>query len=293
MISLVICSRSPVYLRELIENIEATIGIPYELLAIDNRPNPKGIAEVYNEAAGKAQHEIICFLHEDILIHTIGWGKVLTETLAEESIGLVGISGAVYKSKYPATWSACDSNFYRTHSIQHFKNKEKAVVSNNNPLNKKLAEVVVIDGVFMATTKKIFKQFQFDEKLLPGFHGYDLDYSLQVGTHYKVVVNYEILLEHFSEGNLSQAWLKDSIAVHHKFKNILPCSLPGINKFLIKKSDFHSLQCVLNIAFESKGNAKLILNHYFKMNTLYFSFAKFAYSRKLITYMLKNLLPIL
>ncbi len=48
MISIIICSRDADYLRKVSENVAATIGVPYEIQAIDNSKGAYGICEAYN-----------------------------------------------------------------------------------------------------------------------------------------------------------------------------------------------------------------------------------------------------
>ena len=55
MVSIIICSVSPHLLKELQQNIAQTIGIEYEIIAIDNREQHWPIAKVYNYAAQQAK----------------------------------------------------------------------------------------------------------------------------------------------------------------------------------------------------------------------------------------------
>lgn len=288
MISVIVCSVNPELLARLRLNVEATIETSFEILAFDNKEKKRGIAEVYNELVQKAGYEILCFVHEDIIIRSNGWGVVLEKLLADKKIGLVGISGAVYKSKYSGTWSACHPSLYRTHSIQHFKHEATPIITNINPGNASYAEVAVIDGVFMATRKEIFNQYSFDEKMLKGFHGYDIDYSLQVGQHYKLAVTYEVLLEHLSEGKLSDAWLKNNLPVHKKWKQRLPVQTGYITNAIKKESDYKSSSCALGVALQHAGNKKLVMEYFIIILFKFFSFNKFRYGKSVLNYLLNN-----
>ena len=230
MISIIICSISPGMLNKVKENIAATIGVNFELIAIDNSIAKQGICKVYNDAVGKATFDIVCFIHEDVLIHSNNWGQHLVTLFGDTSIGLAGVSGTVYKSAYPAVWSACDQSLYRINTIQHFEGQALAVKAVINPLENSFDEVAVIDGIFLATRKEVIALFPFDETMFTGFHCYDLDFSLSIGTKYKIVVTYAILLEHFSEGHLNKNWLDDSLKLHKKWKAILPKQTGEINE---------------------------------------------------------------
>ncbi|MDB5200764.1 MAG: hypothetical protein JWQ27_173 [Ferruginibacter sp.] len=286
MISVIICSINENYLAALRKNIEATIAVPYEIIAINNRERGDGICSVYNEGAGKARYELLCFIHEDIRIHTNGWGKQLAELFKDESIGLAGVSGSVYKSSYPATWSACLPECYRTNSIQHFPDRDIPSAILSNPLNEAQAEVAVIDGVFMATTKAVFQRFTFDDNL-PGFHGYDIDYSLQVGAAFKVVVCLEILLEHFSAGTLNEAWLQNSLLVHEKWKQQLPRMTIHVDPKKRELNDFIALQSFLPVLLKYPGRKALVIKYYKLLISRYVRFNKLAFTRKVGTYLLK------
>jgi len=273
-------------LEQLKLNIRETVGVPFELIAIDNNIEKKSIAAVYNAKAGDAKFNCLCFLHEDVIIHSNDWGKVLIELLSDEKIGLVGVSGAVYKSKYAATWSACDKSLYRTHSIQHFKNSSASIETSINPDNDSFSEVVVIDGVFMATTKKVFSQFRFDEVLLTGFHGYDIDYSLLVSSKYKIVVSYEILLEHLSEGQLNKEWLDNSITLHNKWKKRLPAQVKILKKSIIQFSDSLACGLIVRVATKHKGYKLMVIKTYFKLLFIYFRFNRMKHTKLVAEYLL-------
>ena len=288
MISVIICSIRPELLEKLQTNIAATIGAPYEIVAVDNRDTGEGICKVYNRAAAAAKFDVLCFLHEDLILHTKNWGNVLATVFADKKTGLAGISGAVFKSKYPATWSACDPRYYRTNSIQHFRGHSTPEAAGFNPGNETLSEVAVIDGVFMATTKKVFEQYRFDEVLLTGFHGYDLDYSLQVGSGYKVVVTHEIMVEHLSEGNLNKTWLDNSIALHKKWSTVLPMIKTAMSSTDIKRNDYMACCSVIYIALKNPGYKKLVFRYYLKLLSDFFLLNKLKYSRSVMKYILQK-----
>ena len=284
MISVIICSAKPLLLKTVKENIETTIGVPYEILAIDNRDSGSGICKVYNEQAAKAKYEVLCFIHEDVILHTNGWGRILIDLLTDSSIGLVGISGTVYKSGIPAVWSACDSSLYRTHSIQHFANEPAPIINNFNPLQESFAEVAVIDGVLMATKKKVFGEFQFDEDRLKAFHGYDLDYSLQVGTKFKVVVTFGILLEHLSEGTLNAEWLKDSLLIHRKWEKVLPKMVIPLDPKTQEREDCIACQSVLKQVLINGSGIKKALYYWLTLVTRFLKYNGMKYSKATLKY---------
>jgi hypothetical protein len=53
---------------------------------------------------------------------------------------------------------------------------------------------------------------------------------LQVSKTHHAVVTYEVLLEHFSEGNYDQTWIEETLKLHKKWINYLPIDLEGAIK---------------------------------------------------------------
>jgi len=74
MISIIICSRTTSISDELIQNINQTIGIPFELVIIDNSNNFYSIFSAYNEGVKRSKYEVLCFMHDDIIFKTNDWG---------------------------------------------------------------------------------------------------------------------------------------------------------------------------------------------------------------------------
>ncbi len=234
MISVVICSVNPVLLKKISKNIEETIGVPFEIVAIDNRKAPKGLAAVYNQGVGSARYDQVCLVHEDVQFNTPNWGTVLLEQFSSDpELGLVGVAGSAHKPKMVSGWGAqgLERRFAKMNFIQHFPSSGKPSVHEySNIDNEEMARVACLDGLFLASRRSVLQEIPFDEELLTGFHGYDIDISIAIGRKYKVAVTYRILLEHFSEGSLNENWLKSSLLVHRKWRKSLPITFGTISK---------------------------------------------------------------
>jgi hypothetical protein len=287
MISVIICSVNPTQLQEVSQNISETIGLPYELIAVDNRNIIRGICSVYNDAAVEAKYNYLCFVHEDVKFHTKGWGAILFDLLEKSKIGLVGVSGPTYKSAIPSSWTACKDDFYRTNTIQHFGASQNPLIHTKNPDKNIYSEVAVVDGVFLATRKDVFSEFSFDENRLTGFHGYDFDLSMQIRQKYKIVVTHQIFLEHFSAGNYNHQWLSDTFFLHQKWKKKLPIFI-GQKRRHDYKSDYIAASALLNYMLRMSFNNILILKYYFLLVTYFFPLNKFSYSLSILKYLLKK-----
>lgn len=227
MISIIVCSRSEDFFNSLVQNIEATVGIPFEIICIDNSSGKYGICSAYNEGASRANFHWLCFVHEDVSFKTNGWGKMLIAHFNElPDAGIIGIAGAIYKSRMPCGWwqaeagmdeikriNIIQTSLARSSDIKHLY---------YNPFKEIRSAVVVLDGVFMATTKEVWNRNRFDDKMFNGFHGYDLDFSFRVLQTKSLFVVYDILLEHYSVGIRDMVWLNAMMLVHEKWKKKLP-----------------------------------------------------------------------
>ena len=252
MISIIISSANPDLLKNVTQNIKNTVGVPYEIVSFDNSKGESGLCKLYNEGIRKAKFEYLCFMHEDVDIKTFDWGKIVIDHFNKDSqLGLVGLAGSKYKSTIPLGWDSLHLSSNYINIIQEFKNKEKhSTHEYYNPENKSLIEVVCIDGVWFCSPKNIAKEFLFDEKGLPGFHGYDIDFSLAVGQKYKVAVTSKVLLTHFSEGQYSLDWFKDIYYIHKKWRNLLPLNLNGIKGKELLKVEEISFKYILKTYHE-------------------------------------------
>ena len=243
MISIIISSAKSAFLQQVSENVAATIGVPFEIIATDNSNGEQGICAVYNKGMLKARYDILCFMHEDILIKTNNWGQVIVSLFKNDpQLGLVGVAGSSYKPLTPSGWGGMGVNTTYVNIIQSFKHKKKESKHiYRNPNNERISKVACVDGVWMCTTKSVMKEIMFDEITFKGFHGYDLDFSLSVGQKYKVAVTFEILLDHFSEGVYDKTWMRESLIFHNKWHRHLPINVETLTPkqiIYIEKSTF-------------------------------------------------------
>lgn len=220
MISIIICSRTNSIPDRLLQNLQKTTGIDYELIVIDNSDNKYSIFEAYNSGIVKSSNEILCFIHDDIEIITQNWGEILIEVFNKnKKIGLIGIAGAKSKTKMPSAWWDSSQQNLSMNIVQLFNDGRK-VHWNKGFDNTTLEEVVAIDGVFMAAKKTNGISFNSE---LKGFHNYDLNLSFEyLRNGYSVVVTNKILLEHFSIGILDKSWCESSLQIHKLYKDFLP-----------------------------------------------------------------------
>jgi hypothetical protein len=222
MISIIISSANKSLLTQVSQNIENTIGITYELIALDNSGGNKGICEVY---------DFLCFMHEDVNMKTANWGQVVLDIFAQNpGIGLIGLAGSSYRPLSPCAWNGHGSEYYYLNVFQHYKHiSRESGLTYHNPGVKKLAPVVSVDGVWFCTTKALAYKYPFDQSI-KGFHGYDLDFSLSIRQEKNVAVTFDILLEHFSDGKCDEIWLENIVQLYDKWFQHFPIQLEPMTK---------------------------------------------------------------
>ncbi len=230
MLSIIICSRNKELCVQLVANINQTIGIPFELEIVTNA---ESITQAYESGLKRSTKEFCLFLHEDVLFHTQDWGRSLLDHFKRDSsLGLIGLAGSKTHTFVPSARWDCAENDKVIRILQH-KPGGQTEDQNQGFEAGKLVEVAVIDGVFMALRKEAGAHF---DQTLIGFHGYDLDLSLAVQEKgYRVVVIQDLVLEHFSLGNLQLGWLTALLQVHRKYKHILPLAKGDAESSLLQE----------------------------------------------------------
>ena len=158
MISVIICSANQAFAQQVQKNIAETIGVTWEPVIIDNTQSPKGITHIYNLGAARAQYDILCFVHEDVLFQTQNWGvKIIESFKNDNSLGLIGIAGSKYKSKTPSGWY---SGFPELDccNITHLNNdnQKQSIYFNPSP-GSQTQRVIVLDGVFLCCPRNVWK----------------------------------------------------------------------------------------------------------------------------------------
>jgi hypothetical protein len=278
MISVIICSANPALLASLRKNIELTIGLPHEIIAIDNRAEQRGICEVYNEGAAMANYPFICFMHEDILFETNGWGRKIVDHLSDDCTGLLGIAGGDMKSRVPSSWSVpLVANAINLH--QHYRFSDKAaerILVNKGAMLMNRKKAIALDGVLLCTKKEVFDHFRFDQDTFRRFHGYDIDFSLQVSSKYDVYVIYDVLIHHYSEGNPDRSWMESAILLSEKWRNLLPASIYPPNKHDYVIHHWQAMRVFVEKLFQLKYPRIRILQLFVRYSfNSYFSFRRF------------------
>ncbi len=143
------------------------------------------IFESYNALldrfAGREGLEALVLVHQDAEIVTTNFCRIIRETLRDSQVGLVGCVGAVGVRSI-AWWEA-------SVALASFINRYEELgggdlpsfswVWADAPAYARLGEVETLDGFVMVLSPWVVENIRFDESL-GAFHGYDLDFCLEV-----------------------------------------------------------------------------------------------------------------
>jgi hypothetical protein len=224
MISIIVCSRSKQLLAQVESDVAATIGVPYELIGIDNSVAGCGICEVYNRGAANAKYEILCFMHEDILFRTKKWGEIVLEILQNTEIGVIGVAGGSYQARAPIGWGGANQLFGVNIIHTTGGNSQQEYL---NPFGKATMPAATLDGVWLCCRRPVWEEIKFDEIAFSGFHFYDVDFCARVAQKYQNLVLFNVLIEHFSGGKFDNVWMQNALMFYKKRKSILPIATLG------------------------------------------------------------------
>ncbi len=258
MLSIITCSVSPERLQAFKENIAATIGIPYEIIAFDNRQKGFGLTKVYNLCAREARYSYLCFIHEDICFETENWGSVICEKLSEEETGVIGFAGSTSKLKALSGWRAVPEHSRRS-MTQHSKASDGTTISKKirlNPENEIYSQVIVLDGFCLFVRKDVWEKCPFDEETFRNFHLYDLDFTFHVSTYKKNYVCHCIDIVHFSDGNYSEEWLKDTYVFHQKWESQLPRYVDKPSAIMMRQYEKYGSRHFVTFTYNKLRNKK-------------------------------------
>ena len=227
MISVIICSPDINRARTVSQHVSASIGVPHEVLIVSDAAAQGGMCAAYNEAASHAQYDICCFMHDDVELHTPLWGQRVRDHFASDpALGLIGLAGSRYKSAVLSGWATGLSAYDCCNILQSTPSGVPARVWMHPGAATNLrVPVKTLDGVWMCARKNVWEQIRFSE-VIPGFHFYDLDFSLRVSRKFTTGVVYDIDLLHYSQGNFGSAWVKNAIQFHEEWNTVpLPVSV--------------------------------------------------------------------
>jgi hypothetical protein len=180
--------------KYLIKSLEQQT-IPYELIAIDNTTGIyRSAAPLLNEAAKKAKHDYLMFVHQDVALYSRDWlAKACRDINILHRLGAAGVAGGDKKGRMACVIHGMPPRFAGTKRPK-------------NPVR-----VQTLDGCLMIVPKEIFTRFSFDEETVDGWYLYIANYCLDLIRHgYRsYVLPYKVY--HESKGPGDPGVFKDAI----------------------------------------------------------------------------------
>lgn len=212
MLSIIVSSYQKKYFDNFSLNVKETIGenFRYEIIQIWN-PGLMGICEAYNKGAELSKYDNLLFVHEDVLFETTDWGNKLLNHLNVPNTGVVGLAGSNIKTLFPISWWDVRVG-YGNNLIQ--------LDSKNEWVNNELFEdkpAIILDGVFLCIKKSVWLENMFDIKN-KSFHGYDVEFCLNISKKYQNKIISNIKLKHFSQGSADVKWFNQLLDIYSKHK---------------------------------------------------------------------------
>jgi hypothetical protein len=185
------------------ESIQALpLDISTELFMF--RDNKESLSKMYNRFIDEnisyyEKDTAIVFIHDDVYINCSDINHRLEEGLNQYDV--VGLAGATRAEiKPPGLWHLMCDKIYHRGAVAHSISKNTIKPNYITSFGPMPDRVLLIDGLFIATTPKVLKNTKFNEANPSRFHYYDLDFSLECNENkYKIGVC-DIPVIHMSPG---------------------------------------------------------------------------------------------
>ena len=172
--------------------------------------------------------DIIILCHDDIeiLTSTEVFTQLLKEKLSESRTGFVGVAGTRHFSNSGVWW---DMEQWKAGAHSGYVFHGKDIASMEATFFGQLGETVVMDGVFLAATKRTLNSIQLKQPktFVGNWDFYDIFYTFQ--TYLKGKKNYTIPIQirHESIGDLAgkEGWHRNREAFINLFNKYLPAKV--------------------------------------------------------------------
>jgi len=147
---------------------------PHEIVRIGDA---RSLADGYTRGLARTQGEVVAFSHDDVAILPADFGHRLAQALAAADI--VGVAGAS-RVAGPAWPHAGHPYLHGCVVYPDGDGYRVSVYSRQVPI---ATGIRVLDGVLLAMPRDVAAAVGWDETTCPGFHGYDVDFSVRATQH--------------------------------------------------------------------------------------------------------------
>jgi len=200
--------------QNFIKHIDNTIGVKHKAVCYPNH-NQFSLPEIYNQAIKEHAEKDCIFVmcHNDIVIKTKNWGKVLLNHFNHSDYAILGVAGSSFIPESGRWWD----DRSKMYGIVEHTNGLTEWTSEYSNESRGIQPVVIIDGLFMSfDPEKILSNFNED---YGKFHFYDLPFcvdnyfdALDIG----VITTIRIL--HKSVGQTDAGWEENRLKFVKEYK---------------------------------------------------------------------------
>lgn len=164
--------------------------------------------------------DIVVFVHEDVRICDKYFERMVEIVFeARPNIGLLGVYG-VNQFERAGGWWMCDRHKHaRGQILQGRPDLQNPFHMTEGHIGL-YDDLVSVDGCIMMFRGNVARGLRFDEETYDGYHFYDCDTSFKVVRSGFDVAVADILVEHASEGPLSDSWEKNKNKFVEKWESI-------------------------------------------------------------------------
>jgi hypothetical protein len=223
-IAVIFCSKKTgEEIKPFIEHLKETSEANTHVYYIHN-PDGISLSKIYADMleSNDIKENVVIFIHDDIEFLRKGWGKEILRLFNEhQDYGIIGVAGSAQFDENGAWW-----NYEKKFGQVLHRSEGKSWLTAFSPLlDKDLQEVVVIDGLFIATHKKRVSS-NFD-RTLAGFDFYDISFCLQnyFDNKCKIGVTTNIRIAHNSVGALKQTWYENRKIINDRWGDKFPIDI--------------------------------------------------------------------
>jgi glycosyltransferase involved in cell wall biosynthesis len=219
MVSVVYCTRE--HKPEHSEHIRKAFGHP-KVEVIEYVNSGEGLTKFYDRGLREAEHDIVVFMHDDILINTKQVANKIVKIFEKNpEYGVLGLAGTKNMPSSGMWWEDRRKMYGR---VEHTHEGKTWLSAYSKDLGNDVEEVVIVDGLFFSVHRGRIKE-QFDLNVT-GFHFYEVDFcfrnhlkGVKIGVHTNVRVN------HMSIGQTNAEWEENRLAFAEKYKEHLPVTI--------------------------------------------------------------------
>jgi glycosyltransferase involved in cell wall biosynthesis len=182
----------------------------------------KSLSEIYNEILSESKTDIVVLCHDDIYFDTTSWYNKLMKHFEKTDYGILGVAGTPLLPESGKWW---EDRRKMVGIVNHEHNGKKWESKYSESLQNSVFQTVIVDGLFIAVSKKRLKK-NFNEEF-KGFHFYDIPFCLEnhlEGVKVGVITN--IRITHRSIGQTNEQWELNRQLFENKYKEFLPIKLP-------------------------------------------------------------------